>query len=152
MASSRLFFVIIPGATQNPTHYGYLAYLLQQAGYPTYSALLPSVGASDKTTIEDDMTYIRNRMILPIPDNEKYDVIMVLHSYGGLPGGAAALGLSKKARLAQGKTTRVIGQIYYVALLQKGGDGMDVLTAAGGDLGPGFRPDVSLEHHRVNFV
>lgn len=97
------------------------------------------------------MTYIRNRMILPILNNEKHDVIMVLHSYGGLPGGAAALGLSKKARWAQGKTTGVIGQIYYAALLQKGGDGTDVLTAVGGDLGPGFRPDVSLKPHRVNF-
>ena len=118
--------------------------LLQKAGYPTYSVLLPSVGASDETTIEDDMTYVRDRMILPILDHEKHDVILVLHSYGALPGGAAAFDLSKERRLRQGKTTGVIGQIYCAGLLQKGVNGIGVLELVGGDLGPGFRVDVSV--------
>ncbi|KAF2789976.1 hypothetical protein K505DRAFT_352239 [Melanomma pulvis-pyrius CBS 109.77] len=143
MATSRPFFVIIPGGSQNPTHYGYLAHLLQKEGYPTYSALLPSVGSAAQTTTRDDMAYIRDRMILPILDYEERDVITIMHSYGGIPGSAAALGLSKKERLAQGKKTGVIGQIYYAALINQGseGDGPDIFTITGGAFPPYLRPD-----------
>jgi hypothetical protein len=143
MASTRPFFVILPGGSQNPTHYGYLAHLLQLARYPTYSALLPSVGASGNVTTEDDMTYIRDRMILPILDHEGHDVILVMHSYSGVPGSAAALGLGKKERMTQGKKTGVIGQIYLAAILHKGGDGVNLFTATGGSFPPYLRPDVS---------
>ncbi|KAH7348266.1 hypothetical protein BKA66DRAFT_601315 [Pyrenochaeta sp. MPI-SDFR-AT-0127] len=142
MASTRPFFVILPGGSQNPTHYGYLAHLLQRAGYPTYSALLPSVGSSGKVTTQDDMDYIRERMILPILEHEEHDVILVMHSYSGVPGSAAALGLGKKERMAQGKRTGVIGQIYFAAILNKGGDGVDIFTASGGSFPPYLRPDV----------
>jgi pimeloyl-ACP methyl ester carboxylesterase len=135
MASTRPFLVILPGGSQNPTHYGYLAHLLQLAGYPTYSALLPSVGASGKVTTQDDMAYIRDRMILPILENEEHDVILVMHSYSGVPGSAAALGLGKKERAAQGKKTGVIGQIFF-----------DIFTASGGSFPPYLRPDVSSNH------
>jgi hypothetical protein len=146
MASTRPFLVILPGGSQNPTHYGYLAHLLQLAGYPTYSALLPSVGASGKVTVQDDMDYIRDRMILPILDHEEHDVILVMHSYSGVPGSAAALGLGKKERIAQGKKTGVIGQIFFAAILQKGGDETDLFTATGGAFPPFLRPDVSSNH------
>ncbi|KAH7130095.1 hypothetical protein B0J11DRAFT_482395 [Dendryphion nanum] len=141
MASTRPFIVILPGGSQNPTHYGYLAHLFQLAGYPTYSALLPSVGASEKITTEDDMVYIRDRMILPILEHEEHDVILLMHSYGGVPGSAAALGLGKKERLAQGKKNGVIGQIFFAAILNKGGDGVDLFTASGGSFPPYLRPD-----------
>lgn len=145
MASSRPFFVIVPGGSQNPTHYGYLAYLLQQAGYPTFSALLPSVGSSSEITVKDDTVYIRDRMILPILEHEQHDVILVMHSYGGVPGSAAALGLGKKERLAQGKKAGVIGQIFFAALINEGseGDGPNLLTATGGAFPPFLRADVS---------
>jgi pimeloyl-ACP methyl ester carboxylesterase len=149
MASTRPFFVILPGGSQNPTHYGYLAHLLQLAGYPTYSALLPSVGASAKVSTQDDMVYIRDRMILPILEHEEHDVILVMHSYSGVPGSAAALGLGKKERVAQGKMTGVIGQIFLAALLQKGGDGIDIFTASGGSFPPYIRPDVSSNRWMV---
>lgn len=41
---SRTLFVVVPGASQSPSHYGYLLHLLQSKGYPTLSALLPSTG------------------------------------------------------------------------------------------------------------
>ena len=135
-------FVIIPGGSQNPTHYGYLAHLLQSAGYPTFSALLPSVGNSAKVTVEDDMAFIRDRMILPILELEERDVILVMHSYSGVPGSAAALGLGKKERVAQGKKAGVIAQIFYTAFLKQEGDAVDLLTAGGGSFPPFLRPDV----------
>lgn len=81
-------------------------------------------------------------MILPILEHEEHDVILVMHSYAGVPGSAAALGLGKKERVAQGKKAGVIGQIFYAAMLLKGGDGVDIITASGGSFPPWLRPDV----------
>jgi hypothetical protein len=71
MAATRPFIVIVPGASQNPAHYGYLSHLLHLAGYPVFSALLPSIGATGKVTVEDDAAYIRDRMLIPILDHEE---------------------------------------------------------------------------------
>ncbi|KAH7136014.1 hypothetical protein B0J11DRAFT_611854 [Dendryphion nanum] len=141
MADKRPFFVIIPGASQNPAHYGYLSHLLLCAGYPVFSALLPSVGAAGQVSVEHDTEYVRNKMILPVLDHEEHDVILVMHSYSSVPGGAAAKGLGKAERAAEGKKTGVIGQIYISALLPKGGDGKDIVGAFGGHYPPHIRPD-----------
>jgi hypothetical protein len=69
-------------------------------------------------------------------------VILVMHSYSGVPGSAAALGLGKTERIAQGKKAGVIGQIFYAAMLQKGGDGTDLFTAGGGNFPPFLRSEV----------
>lgn len=142
MASTRPFFVIIPGASQSPSHYAYLSHLLNLAGYPTFSAILPSLGATTEVTAQDDTDYIRNRMLLPILDHSKRDIIMIMHSYSGMPGSAAAAGLSKTERAAEGKTTSVIGQIFITAMLIKGGDGIDILGALGGQYPEAISPDV----------
>jgi hypothetical protein len=143
MAATRPFIVIVPGASQNPAHYGYLSHLLHLAGYPVFSALLPSIGATGKVTVEDDAAYIRDRMLIPILDHEEHDVIMLMHSYSSVPGSAAAKGLTKTERSAQGKKTGVIGQIYLAAILAKGGDGGDILGAFGGQYPPHITPYVS---------
>ena len=144
MADKRPFIVIVPGASQNPAHYGYLSHLLQLAGYPVFTALLPSVGAAGNVTAEDDTKYVRNSMLIPVLDHEEHDVIIVMHSYSSVPGSAAAQGLGKRERTAQGKKTGVIGQIYLSAILAKGGDGKDIVGAFGGHYPPHIRPDVSI--------
>lgn len=87
-------------------------------------------------TAYDDTEYVLKRMLLPILDVEKHNVILVTHSYSSIPGSAAAMGLSKAERTAQGKTTSVLGQIFISALLVAGGDGKDVVAAFGGHLPP----------------
>jgi hypothetical protein len=145
MVTTLPFFVIVPGASQNPAHYGYLSHLLQLAGYPVLSALLPSVGAAGNVTVEDDATYIRDKMLLSILDHEELDVIMLMHSYSSVPGSAAAKGLGKAERMAQGKKTSVLGQIYLAAILAKGGDGSDILSTFGGHYPPHIKADVSKD-------
>jgi hypothetical protein len=144
MAEKRPFIVIVPGGSQNPAHYGYLSHLLQLAGYPVFSALLPSVGAAGKVTAEDDMNYVRKSMLIPVLDHEEHDVILLMHSYSSVPGSAAARGFGKTERVAQGKKTGVIGQIYLSAILAKGGDGKDIVGAFGGHYPPHIRADVSI--------
>ena len=140
--SSRPVFVVVPGGAQTPSHYAHLLYLLQAQGYPTLSALLPTTGTRENVTVQDDADYIRSRMILPFLDTEKHDVILVMHSYSGVPGSAAAAGLGKADRAAQGKTTSVLGQIYIAAILNRGGDGNNLLAAFGGQFPPHIAADV----------
>jgi len=130
MTKTRPIFVIVPGGSQNPTHYGYLTHLLQSANYPTFSALLPSVGNSSKVTTQDDMAFIRDRMILPILELEEHDVILVMHSYSGVPGSAAALGLGKKERIAQGKRAGVLDRYSTLRCYRKAAMGSTSLPLA----------------------
>jgi hypothetical protein len=136
-------FVLVPGASQTPAAYGYLLHLLQSKyGYGAFSALLPSVGATDPVTAADDAEYVRSRMILPVLDIEKHDVILISHSYSSIPASAAASGLGKADRIAQGKTTSVLGQILIAAVVAKGGDGLDLVGNFGGQMPPHIRVDV----------
>ena len=69
--------------------------------------------------------------------------MLVLHSYGGLPGGAAAYGLSKSERQGQGQAGGVIGLIYLSAfLIEEGGTLASKLP--GGNLLPWISQHVSL--------
>ncbi|KAL9026021.1 MAG: hypothetical protein Q9196_005254, partial [Gyalolechia fulgens] len=140
--SSKPVLVIVPGAAVTPAHYGYLQHLLLCQGYGALSALLPTVGTTEPVTIDDDTEYIRSRMLLPVLDIEKHDVIIVSFSYSGLPASAAARGLGKADRLAAGKTTSVLGQIFVASILAPGGDGKDVVATFGGQLPPHIRVDV----------
>ena len=82
-------------------------------------------------------------MILPILDHAERDVILIMHSYSGVPGSAAARGLGKSERTAAGKKTSVIGQIFITAMLIKGGDGTTILSALGGEYPAAITPDVN---------
>lgn len=140
--SSKPVFVLVPGSAQNLSHYAYLQHLLLSQGYGVLSALLPTVGTGAHVTVADDAEYIRSRMLLPVLDNEKHNVILISHSYSGLPASAAARGLGKSDRAAEGKTTSVLGQIFIAAILAKGGDGKDLVASFGGQLPPHIQVDV----------
>ena len=140
--SSRPVFVIVPGGAQTPSHYGYLEHLLMSQGYGALSALLPTVGTSAPVTAQEDADFIRSRMLLPVLDIEKHDVIMISHSYSGMPASAAAQGLGKADRAAENKTTSVLGQIFIASILPRGGDGKDVVETFGGQLPPHIKVDV----------
>lgn len=141
-STSRPIFVLVPGASQSPAAYGYLLHLLLSKGYGAYSALLPSVSAREPVTVQDDTDYVRERLLLPLLDIEKRDVIIINHSYSGIPASAAARGLGKADREAQGKTTSVLGQIFIAAVVTPGGDGKDLVASFGGHLPPHMRVDV----------
>ncbi|EIT74575.1 hypothetical protein AO1008_00472 [Aspergillus oryzae 100-8] len=127
-------FVLVPGASQNPAHYAHLLHLLQSAGYGATTGLLPSIGAQGEVTAADDADYVRNRLILPVLDIGNRDVILISHSYSGMPASAAARGLGPADRAAEGKTTSVVGQIFIATILPRGG--LSVIDSFGGHLPP----------------
>lgn len=117
--------VLIPGAWHTPEPYQPLLRQLEALGFPTASKKIPSVispdpaAATDESitahTITSDVAYARDHIILP--ELEKSDVVLVVHSYGGIVGGGAAHGLSPADRKAQGKEHAVVGIIYLCALV-----------------------------------
>ncbi|OAX83797.1 hypothetical protein ACJ72_01834 [Emergomyces africanus] len=132
MPLAKPHIALISGAWHSPVHYQELSNFLEKAGYLVSSIRLPSVGSSDpkKESVNGDAIAIRENLLLPLLDDGK-DVVMVMHSYGGCPGSAAAAGLSKTERKTGGG---VIGLIYIAAFLAREGDSL--LSALGGKFDP----------------
>lgn len=142
MATPKPTILLVPGAWHTPAHYSTLLKLFESSSYPTTSSALPSVTSSTPlaVTVSTDIDFVRDTLILPLLDAGK-DVIVLSHSYGGFVGGAAAKGLSKSERAAEGKEGGVVGLIFVAAFLGK--EGQDLLGAVGGTPDPRIDVDVS---------
>ncbi|MCJ1437685.1 hypothetical protein MMC27_007072 [Xylographa pallens] len=127
-------FAIVPGAWHSPAHWDLVVRDLNRAGYPTSSKRLPGVNSPTPTSVSTttDALFIRNNVLLPLIANGK-DVILVAHSYGGMPSGAAAAGLSKAERTAAGQPGGIVGLVWVAALIAHPGDSLKAL--AGGQYG-----------------
>ncbi|MCJ1393890.1 hypothetical protein MMC18_006766 [Xylographa bjoerkii] len=128
MAVPLPIFAIVPGAWHSPVHWDLVVSELNLAGYPTSSLRLPGVDSSTPKSISTttDALFIRNNVLNPLL-NEGKDVILLAHSYGGMPGGAVAVGLSKAERIAAGLPGGIIGLIWVAALIAHPGDSLKAL-------------------------
>ena len=86
--------------------------------YETISETLPCVAADDysKVGLADDIAFVRQKLLMPLIDRGD-DIVVVMHSFGGLPGSAAIEGLGKDERQKQGQKGGVMGLVYLAALL-----------------------------------
>lgn len=123
----KVTFLIVPGSFSTPPAYDLLVHHLQHArGYPARALALLS--ANDGTrqppaTGADDAAHLR-REILSVLDGdndsegeEATDVVLAVHSYGGIPGTSALRGLGRADRAAQGKRTAVVGLVYVASFV-----------------------------------
>ncbi|OJK03055.1 hypothetical protein ASPACDRAFT_1853617 [Aspergillus aculeatus ATCC 16872] len=112
----------IPGAWLTPAFYQpFLSTLTETTTLPTEHIPYPSLDPNpdDPATAADvqtDTTAIRTRLRTLI-ESQGREVILVMHSYAGMPGAAAASGLSKAARHRAGKPGGVVGMIFVAAFL-----------------------------------
>jgi hypothetical protein len=127
MAATKPTFIAFPGAFHPHESLEPLVSKLKEAGYPVQSATLSTVGNS-RTGICDDIDRMRGMMI-PLCDEGK-DVVLVMHSFAGIPGSSAVERLSKTERAAKGLPGGVIGLIYLAAFLSP--EGTTLLEASGG--------------------
>ncbi|MCJ1472549.1 hypothetical protein MMC13_001198 [Lambiella insularis] len=118
-------FVLVPGAWHSPAHFEGVMYELNLAGHETRCLRLPGVNSLDPktTSTTTDADFIRDRLLLPLLEEGK-EIVLVVHSYGGMPGGAAACGLSKQERSAAGLPGGIVGLIYIAALIAREGDAL----------------------------
>jgi len=96
---------------------------LHSAGYSALCLRLLSVDPPnpDEISTTIDTNFIRNTLLRPFFDVGK-EVILVMHSYGAIPGTAAAVGFSKAERRSAGLHGGIIGMIFIAAFIAREGE------------------------------
>lgn len=123
---------MIHGAFGTPAAWDKLVPFLEKAGYPIRRATYPSANPKkpSEVTAKKDIEHVRNNFLLPLVENEHKDVILAVHSFGGIVGGGAAVGLSKTDRLAQNLKGGVLGLIYIAGNITH--EGQTMFDSVGG--------------------
>jgi pimeloyl-ACP methyl ester carboxylesterase len=101
--------VFVHGMFHVPANYDVLLKLLKDAGYrvsapqlPSMQDLTPAVG-----TMEPDIKAVREAIEQEL--EQDHDVVLVMHSYGGVVGSQAFKGLAKKDRGDKSGVTQLVG-------------------------------------------
>ncbi len=111
---SRPVFVCVPGASHSHHIYEPLRAALAYHGYTAYPLALPSVGGNPPTyDFTEDVRAIRN-LCAELADSGQ-EVILVMHAYGGLPGGEALWGLGRAERAQRGLRGGVIRLVFIMS-------------------------------------
>lgn len=137
--------VFVPGAWHQPICFSPVMKLLEAAGYETKGVKLASVGAPEPLKdFQPDVEAIRQTM-RPFIDAGK-DVLLVVHSYGGVIGSDAVRGLDKATREKEGKQGGVAHLYYCCAFVLP--EGMSLMDALQGKPLPWF--SISEDEMLVN--
>ena len=139
MGRSHPSFLVVPGAWHQPEAYEKLVTSLETAGYSAHATSLPSCDTQDpeNATCSADAEAVRKAILRSI-DAGGNDLVVVCHSYGGIPGGGAAYGLNKTARAKDGKEGGVIGLIYLAGFVVL--ENSSLLDTMGGQHAPYVDP------------
>ena len=112
---SKPTIVLVPGAWHKPEIYDFVTQNLEAHDYPTISLALPSAGAMPPNlTFDEDVSAIRDCLTTLVESDEK-EVILVVHSYTGMPGAEAPRGLGRKERQERGLNGGVIRLVFIMA-------------------------------------
>lgn len=131
MATSKPTIVILPGGYHSPSHYQELIEQLHRANYSTRSSVLPTVNAQNPFAADPatDVAFIREKLLVPVFEAGE-DVLLVMHSYSGIPGSVVAKGWSKSERRARGQTGGILGLVFIASVPLH--EGESIFTKADG--------------------
>lgn len=129
--SANPIIALVPGSFSTTAAYEKVIEQLSKHGYPILRIELKSVGGLTPATSIDDAAHIYS-IIAPLVEEGK-EIVVVMHSYGGIPGTDGTKGLAKVDQAAAGKKGGVIGLVYIAALMVKQGAS---LGSARGETGP----------------
>lgn len=105
MSLAKPTIVLVGGAWHEPHLYSPLSSALESAGYTVSTPALPSVGGLQED-ISEDVSAVREAIISTADAGN--DVVVLMHSYGGVVGSEAAKGLT---RLDRGSEAREKGSV-----------------------------------------
>lgn len=104
-------FLLVPGAWHRPWSFDLLRDDLHGRGLSTETVTLAGVGSTDANVgLEQDTAAVRTELQKLVDDGR--EVVVVAHSYGGVPTANAVEGLNYKDRVAQSKTGGVLMVVY----------------------------------------
>lgn len=132
MADNNPTILLIPGAWHKGTTFDPVATILRDQGYQAETITLPSVGGPASTTAYDDAEYIQRQYFQRLISSEK-NVILVMHSYAGVPGTESVKSFARKDLAGQGKKGGVVGLIYLSSFIVPAGASVATLLPGGLD-------------------
>ncbi|PGH07290.1 hypothetical protein GX51_01834 [Blastomyces parvus] len=113
---SKPTIVFVPGGFHTPAIFDLVLPFLHAAGYPTTAVYLPGLGVSPGIPdLKPDADAVKT-VVGGLAELGR-DVIVVAHSYGGVPTSEALEGFGKKERHAQGRAGGVVGLLFVAAHL-----------------------------------
>ena len=140
MSSSKPTIVLVPGAWHPPDLYAPMTDLLVAEGYEYIGISLVSVSADPALENWDPDVELIHKIVLGVLDQGK-DVVLAVHSYGGLVGSEAMKGLGKKQRESEGKKGGVVHLVYICAFFLE--LGMHLQAVKNNQPHPWMKVDVS---------
>ena len=106
--------VWVPGLLHTPEHFQPIVSALAKVSIPSVSFSLPNVGAGAATAAPyDDLKKLR-AMLEELVDEGK-EVLLISHSYGGVPASQAIRGLQKSERVKTGQPGGIIRIVFMAA-------------------------------------
>ena len=146
--------VMVPGAWIQASMYESFLKVLHNSGYPTMVAEYPSFNPVNPhvTDVAFDSKAIRENFLVPLIEKQGKEIVIVMHSYGGMPGSAAATGLGVVQRGQEGLRGGVVGLIFISGFVV--GEGATVADGQGGQLPPWVTEDTVrlLDSHVVRLA
>ena len=135
--SPKPTIVFVPGAWFRAAAYAKFLDALGAAGYPVVASDYPSINptiAHPHVDCGTDTSHLRQTVLLPLVEQQHRDVVLIMHSYGGMPGAGAAHGLGSASRTHAGKHGGVLGLIMFSGFIVAGGN--SCAGSMGGDIPP----------------
>ncbi|EFQ34110.1 uncharacterized protein GLRG_09254 [Colletotrichum graminicola M1.001] len=112
-----------PGAWHRPWAFDMVRSDLSSRGYPTAAVTLASVGSTDPNLgLDADAAAVRVQVQTLV--DEGRDVVLVAHSYGGIPVANAVKGLNYKDLAVQNKPGGIIMVVYMTSFAVPAGAGL----------------------------
>lgn len=113
---SKPTFVFVPGAWHTPAVYGGVIASLKTYGYPSVKVDLPSVGGAPPTyDFTEDVAAIKDAVTKLVEDGKH--VVLVAHSYSGLPVGELPKELGSIERESKQLPGGVIRLVFIMAAI-----------------------------------
>ena len=146
---SKPSLVIVPGSFSSAAIYYELVDKIRAHGYEVFVNNLPSTARhapEEPASMNDDAIFFRG--IIEKLANQGKDVIVLPHSYGGVPGTEACKGVSKAERQKKGLPGGVIRIVYLSAIvLPEGGS----TNSEQGDPPPGLIETDKVYQHVLTY-
>ncbi|PYI10968.1 alpha/beta-hydrolase [Aspergillus sclerotiicarbonarius CBS 121057] len=137
--------LFVPGAWHSPESYRRVVDQLEAVGYESDLVHLPSVGpAQHLPDFSADVVHIRGHIQRLVDAGKK--VVVVVHSYGGIPSSEAVKGLDWDTRQKNGQAGGVVHLFYCCSFIVP--EGKSLIGAFGGNDLPWF--DISEDGLEVN--
>jgi hypothetical protein len=138
-----LFFV--PGGATLPSNYEKFLHQLSDDGLESHIIQLQTVGKREPAaTLQDDIDLIRHDLTKLC--DEGRDVVMMAHSYGGMPMTESLRGFSKADRQKDGKSGGVVHLIYITSTAADLGESMASTNAKVDEFGGPLTYDFMTDH------